>query len=327
MLPKSRKARVILAIFVMFALALIIYFFFAKTSHRSNDFEIAQRATRQRQIEELNRDSDKDGLKDWEEIIFHTDPHNPDTDGDGTPDGEEVRLGRDPLKPNTSKDPLHPNDLMATSTPLAAMPQAATPASANLTQLLAQSLGQQLIAKRLMDPTKSLNPEAIGRNIANGLPTYTPETPLLTLRDIAVTQDNSDAAVKEWARKFDAAFAESFRNSRDNSEVEALIFFNALKDEKYDSLAQLDQYLQGYDSAVAKIERIQVPTALGQDEIDLLQNILKLRDVVSRFRNAEKDPVTALAALNPYFDLAQKLQDWNKNIQQEFSQRHITFKK
>jgi hypothetical protein len=43
-------------------------------------------------------DTDSDGLKDWEEALWGTDPKNPDTDEDGTPDGEEVAVGRNPMK-------------------------------------------------------------------------------------------------------------------------------------------------------------------------------------------------------------------------------------
>lgn len=42
-------------------------------------------------------DSDRDGLKDWEEMLRGTNPQNPDSDGDGTSDGEEVAKGRNPL--------------------------------------------------------------------------------------------------------------------------------------------------------------------------------------------------------------------------------------
>lgn len=41
-------------------------------------------------------DSDQDGLQNWEEELYKTNPDNPDTDGDGTPDGEEIKLGRNP---------------------------------------------------------------------------------------------------------------------------------------------------------------------------------------------------------------------------------------
>ncbi|MCK4367273.1 MAG: ABC transporter substrate-binding protein [Thermoplasmata archaeon] len=47
-----------------------------------------------------NRDSDGDGLTDWdEENVYGTDPQNEDTDGDGISDGDEVAQGTDPLDP------------------------------------------------------------------------------------------------------------------------------------------------------------------------------------------------------------------------------------
>lgn len=53
--------------------------------------------------EVYNRDSDSDGLKDWEESVYGTDPLNPDTDADGYLDGEEIYSGHDPLKPARSE--------------------------------------------------------------------------------------------------------------------------------------------------------------------------------------------------------------------------------
>lgn len=50
-------------------------------------------------------DSDKDGLSDWEESIYNTDPHNPDSDGDNYLDGEEILSGHNPAQKG-------PNDLM-----------------------------------------------------------------------------------------------------------------------------------------------------------------------------------------------------------------------
>src|SRR5262245_5298261 len=51
-------------------------------------------------------DSDRDGLKDWEENCrYWTDLYNPDTDNDGLKDGVEVfGYGTDPLHPNTDGD-------------------------------------------------------------------------------------------------------------------------------------------------------------------------------------------------------------------------------
>ena len=42
------------------------------------------------------KDSDNDGLPDWQEEIWGSDKNNPDTDGDGTSDGKEVNENRNP---------------------------------------------------------------------------------------------------------------------------------------------------------------------------------------------------------------------------------------
>ncbi len=60
----------------------------------------------------LNPDTDGDGLTDYEEInVYGTDPLNPDTDGDGLSDGDEVNVyGTDPLNPDTDGDGLSDGD-------------------------------------------------------------------------------------------------------------------------------------------------------------------------------------------------------------------------
>ncbi len=42
-------------------------------------------------------DPDNDGLKNYDEYVFHTDPNSPDTDGDGISDYEEFQQASNPL--------------------------------------------------------------------------------------------------------------------------------------------------------------------------------------------------------------------------------------
>ncbi|MFA6097377.1 MAG: thrombospondin type 3 repeat-containing protein [Candidatus Paceibacterota bacterium] len=48
-------------------------------------------------------DSDKDGLDNYMESYYKTDPNDPDTDRDGYSDGDEVQNGYDPAKPGSAK--------------------------------------------------------------------------------------------------------------------------------------------------------------------------------------------------------------------------------
>ncbi len=66
-------------------------------NHESREF-IGAKKNFSRQFD-FRKDSDNDGLKDWEEALWKTDPQNQDSDGDGTPDGKEVAEGRNPAVP------------------------------------------------------------------------------------------------------------------------------------------------------------------------------------------------------------------------------------
>jgi outer membrane protein OmpA-like peptidoglycan-associated protein len=60
----------------------------------------------------LSPDTDEDGLNDYEEVMtYGTDPLNPDSDGDGLSDGDEVNVyNTDPLDADTDGDGLSDGD-------------------------------------------------------------------------------------------------------------------------------------------------------------------------------------------------------------------------
>jgi len=47
-------------------------------------------------FKDSNKDSDNDGLLDWEETLWSSNSNEADTDGDGTNDGDEVKANRNP---------------------------------------------------------------------------------------------------------------------------------------------------------------------------------------------------------------------------------------
>jgi len=72
-----------------------------KEKLKEAEIKLAQIAKAKKEISELSfKDSDGDGLYDWQEISLGTDPLNPDTDQDGFLDGIEVKYGFDSKKPD-----------------------------------------------------------------------------------------------------------------------------------------------------------------------------------------------------------------------------------
>lgn len=65
--------------------------------------EVAREEVSGARVQSLTQpDQDGDGLKDWEEAEWGTDPSKADSDGDGTSDGEEVSEYRQPLSSSPS---------------------------------------------------------------------------------------------------------------------------------------------------------------------------------------------------------------------------------
>jgi len=88
-------------------IAIIINYFETNTSKYTNNDLVASSATTSAAVA---IDSDHDGLPDWLEKLYGTDPNKADTDGDGTNDLQEIQANRDPLKPNTAPAGQEPND-------------------------------------------------------------------------------------------------------------------------------------------------------------------------------------------------------------------------
>ncbi len=105
----SKRFLVALALAIMIILIAVAFNY--RGSKTGNPDNLVADINATTSIDSLNNiDSDQDGLPDWQEVLYGTDPHKADTDGDGTPDGEEIKLNRDPLKANTAPKGQEPND-------------------------------------------------------------------------------------------------------------------------------------------------------------------------------------------------------------------------
>ncbi len=113
----SKKTLIFFAVIILLVSSFIFYTYKrGSTENYINTDSLTALKNNTVSQEQEAKDTDGDGLKDWEEVLYGTNPNNPDTDGDGTPDGLEIQHNRNPLIKGP-KDSLTPTATKNGSTP------------------------------------------------------------------------------------------------------------------------------------------------------------------------------------------------------------------
>ncbi|MBU0646815.1 hypothetical protein KKC67_00200 [Patescibacteria group bacterium] len=106
--PLSKKHKIVAGILVVFGVFVFVAWIVqlknsisSPFAYKGNEQNQSNNATTENNDEALKtKDSDKDGLSDWDELnVHHTSPYLEDSDSDGFSDKQEVDNGKDPNCP------------------------------------------------------------------------------------------------------------------------------------------------------------------------------------------------------------------------------------
>lgn len=285
--PNARNARFFLVglVLAVAAIALAIYFIWPRRTVTPLLPDRLALDLRQDQIEKLRLDTDGDGLKDWEEVLFRTDPNNPDTDGDGTPDGREVTENRDPLKAG-------PNDALASTTPLEVIGKEP---ETNLTRDFTRTFLRKPLAQIIAGEEADIDTRAVER-YADRLARQSvlADAARFTKNDIHIETDSSETAIVRYFTTFGIIFDTLSR--RGKNEVDITV--DAFKMQNYGALAALMFYPDAYAKAIADFKNTPVPQLVADFHIAILNYISKFKRSVELMQKAETDPLLAMLAMH-----------------------------
>jgi len=252
-------------------------------------------------------DIDHDGLKDWEEKVYGTNPGHPDTDKDGYLDGEEVAAGYDPTKPA-------PDDkLVSQTTPS----QATRPEPGNLTQLLAYTLSNQLkfdqppmlATAQNIDSLEQVLETAIDEKIIEALQKSSTHLlaefiPDYKEEQIKTTSDNSLAAIRNYAKEASQKIGviDSCQECENKTfKTDAQVIQECIETKNYQRVNCLtNSYLQAYQELL----KITVPT----DWLDIHKKLLSVfwgfHKVYQLIPEYEKDPLKGIIVLEKFGEIS-----------------------
>lgn len=252
-------------------------------------------------------DSDVDGLKDWEEQLWGTDPNNPDTDGDGTSDDEEIRLNRNPLKAS-------PDDFLFKNGPTSETSGGLEEIAEDLKDLtLTDQLARQLFTSYLLSKQSrdsTLTEEEINVVIdsfrRNTEDIHIAADPF-SQQDAIISADTSKNAVKNYVNALGKITNEA-AEEKDIRENELDLLTRLLRESNltsnFSGFSRFYDYASAHAKAAEEIKKLAVPASYLDIHISLVNIFSAMEKITLAFANLSNDPLKGLVAAEDYTEQA-----------------------
>lgn len=273
-------------------------------------------------------DTDGDGLKDWEELLWKTDVHNSDSDGDGTGDNNEILANRNPAVTG-------PDDLLTTHIPdMISAIQNNKEDPQNLTSQVAENFALSYFSSKAASKGDSLPSEtkevvtdqvlaAVTRAITNPANEVPPH---FSQDDFHTTPSSSTNNIRLYINALGATFqAAVFPEVGDFDAITAALA--KTPDGGEPDLSNLAAYSEGYKKLAQDITNIPVPESLRDTHIGMANNFWNLGTRMDQIIHLNQDPLSGLVALNAYAKEAATAIKLLQLVLDEIQTRKFTFSK
>ncbi len=274
--------------------------------------------------QDANRDSDNDGLKDWEEILWKTDPNKADTDGDGTPDGQEVKEGRDPTVAGHKLANGAWSDALKTAEQTK---KSAESAPQTLTDRIAQKFALEYLTTQ---GASGGNPDDFQKKSLSESLMQSMAKDALTFKDrfsIENVITNKDVSAKSYLNELGTFLDKNFAGLK---ETEIGILDNVISTSNFSGLKKLDAYISAYKKAVDFLNPPaggeKVPESYAPMHLELMNILNNTATAVSYMQSTEKDPAKGLVGLSIYFQQVERAVNFTKSIKALIKTDALEFK-
>ncbi len=240
-----------------------------------------------------SRDSDSDGLADWEEALYGTDPKNADTRDLGMTDGEAVAAGL--IVPRAIAE-VPGTDAGGT---LVNPDLPSVPAEGTLTAAFAKNVFT-LYLDSLQKSGGDLS-EGDLASIADQALTELGDSikaapPFKSAHDLEVSGSGT-GAMKTYAAAVEKVM---LANTSDASKSELAYLKDAVENNDATALAHISSLAKAYRMSAAGIAVLPVPTELAAADLALINSLARTSEATNDFAALDEDPLTTVLALKQY---------------------------
>lgn len=222
----------------------------------------------------ITTDSDGDGLKDWEEILFGTDPQNPDTDGDGILDGQDNNDGRTKTSGGIDRSKVE--------------------ALSNTEKLAFKLFEGYIDLKQRRYLGTNIEENFVAGLVSDNIPSIV--STIYDTNDIAISKSIGEVKVQEYLKSLNDAFLPLFKIQED----ELITFARIIDSGDTNGFAQLEFAKKKYEETILNMLTIVVPQDAAIIHIDILNAFSFFVGVLDTMIYVDDDPLIALVAVNGY---------------------------
>ncbi len=261
-------------------------------------------------------DTDSDGLKDWEEALWRTDPKKKDSDGDGTTDGEEIRLKRDPLKKG-------PADAL-TAEQIAAGTLGSVENLSATDKFARDFFAQYVQAKQSGESVDAVTQSQIVSQVLSQS-NLTSAARVYAEGDLTVHNDGSSAALKSYGNAMGTVLkADPYEGGR---EREIDIANRALATQNKSELAKLDPIIVVYTSMIKNMLTVSVPRDVVAYHLPLLNSLNGILESIRGMKKILDDPAAGLGSVVLYKKSIESFLIASTNVSAFYKTKEVVFTK
>ena len=242
-----------------------------------------------------SRDSDADGLPDWEESLYGTDSHITDTFKLGMTDGEAVARGLivpkaiADIRTATSSSASLNSDGLPTS-----------PADGTLTAAFAQNFFTIFVEAKATngggDLTKSQMNDVTSQALNSLKSVVVPASDYKSAKDITVFGEGADM-MKAYAVNAEAVL---MKNTNSASKSEILYLQDAIQNNDDTAYPHIASIAKAYRDSAVGLSVLPVPKELAVEHLALVNALMRVSAIASDFTKANTDPLATMLALQQY---------------------------
>lgn len=240
------------------------------------------------------KDTDLDGIADWEEILLGTNPENADSDGDGVLDGEEFKSIKQ--YPNFSAEVENAGAIYGLGL------GGFTAWTDNYTDSLFRQAGARYGIANESGTIDGKTQLAIVDSLTQGFPRALPEVKYVPSK-IPLAENSDSKTTGEYFAKVIVAFDKN-KKIYESDPVNLINSWLDTEDEVY--LDELLALQNSFFSLTEEVAKLAPPKELAQTHQELLNNLYQTGVVLGSLKDASQDPIKGMLITAQYVHVKNK---------------------